>query len=269
MPHPLEFGATTVIQSCSDIDRSIGWWRRLKLAHEVVVADHVEDERPHPVDEGRALYGRRMGYSRGQDVAIRDIHGGAILFAWPMTVVEDGGRGLLVSEVPGAIGKVTRGYPNDPAVLLDELFSGRPALVDLAWTMTTTLGVYWPDVWWSTRLMWDATSGALLCYYVDFRRPIRRNGSCVDTLDLGLDIVVAPDGSWTWKDEEQLPLIRSAGWFGADEETDLTNAREDAVAAIERQAFPFDGSLLSMQPGTDLVPAVLPDDWDARLTESD
>ena len=206
-----------------------------------------------------------MRYAAGQDVVIRDVHRGAILFAWPMTVVEDGDRGLVVSGVPGAIGKVTRGYPNDPAVLWDELLSGRPALVDLAWSMTTTLGVYWPDAWWSTRLMWEATSGSLLCYYVDFRRPIRRNGTCVDTLDLCLDIVVDPDGSWTWKDEEQLPLIRSAGWFGADEETDLAEARTAAVAAIEERAFPFDGSLLSMQPAQVTAPAVLPEDWDARL----
>jgi hypothetical protein len=199
----------------------------------------------------------------GSTIAVRDIAGEAILFAWPFQVVEDTGARLLATQVPDSVGKVTRGYPDELDGLLEELVSGHPTLVDLAWARTFTLAVFRPDAWWSTRLMWDAATDDLACYYVDFRKPVERNGVFLDTLDLGLDLVVHPDGSWVWKDEDHLELARAAGWLTEQGDVHIERAREEVVAAVERQHFPFDGSLLSLRPSAESLPPQLPGAWDS------
>ena len=206
-------------------------------------------------------YRDSMSYFAGEDVAIRDVAAGRILFAWPLKVVSDDGRGLIACQFPGALGMVTAGYPDDPDRLLRELASGDPTLVERAWQTTTTISLLVEDRWWSTKLMWEASTGNFMCYYVDFRRPIRRNGARVDTLDLGLDLVAWGNGTWTWKDEDHLPLVRSVGWLQPDEEGCLDEARQAVVGAVEEQRFPFDGSLVELRPDPGSSAPVLPTDW--------
>jgi predicted RNA-binding protein associated with RNAse of E/G family len=189
-----------------------------------------------------------MGYAAGEVVMLRDIRNGVAYFEWPVTVVEDGERGLLVSQVPGAVGRVPRGYPDDMAVLVQQLASGSPERVDLEWRGTRTLGVLLPDQWWAARLFWTGDDRRFLGYYVDFVRPIERDGDSVNTLDLALDIVIAPDLTWHWKDEDQVQLLRDLGWLDSATEAEMESAKADVLAAIAARRYPFDGSLLSLCP---------------------
>ena len=189
-----------------------------------------------------------MGYSAGEEIVLRDIRDGVSYFEWPCTVVEDGERGLLLSQVPGTVGVVPRGYPHDLPVLLEQLASRTPERVELTWQWTRTLGVLQSDQWWAARLFWNEDGSDFLGYYVDFLRPIERNGQCVDTIDLALDIVIAPDMSWRWKDEDQVPLLRDLGWLDAAAEDAIEAAKPVVLDAIESRAYPFDGSLLSLCP---------------------
>ncbi len=211
---------------------------------------------------GWLAYRSGVHYSAGETIIARDIADGVVLFAWPLRVVDDDDRRLLAAQMPGSVGKVTRGYPSDPAVLLEQLMSGSPALDDLVWSRTLALGVFQPMQWWSTRLMWDAETRDFICYYVDFLRPVARWGRCLDKLDLGLDLVAVGDGTWSWKDEDHLPLVRAAGWLDDAAERHLDLARQEVVAAVEHGAFPFDGSLLELRPSPADPPQLLPD-WDA------
>lgn len=154
-----------------------------------------------------------MSYRAGETVVIRDVHDGAIFGAWPLYVLEDGASGLITVQVPGAVGKVVKGYPSDRSLFLSEIASGRPTLVDKAWSSVSRVGVITPATWWCTWLMWDATSGDFLRYYVDLLRPVVRRGHLLDTLDLGLDVVVAPDGTWSWKDLDDVPHLQKRGWL--------------------------------------------------------
>jgi len=189
-----------------------------------------------------------VGYAAGQKIILRDIRDGVPLFEWPVTVVEDGDRGLLVSQVPGTVGVVPRGYPDDLALLVEQLQSDAPERVELAWRGTRTLGVLQPDQWWAARLFWTGEGKRFLGYYVDFVRPIERDGTFVNTLDLALDIVIAPDMSWQWKDEAHLPIMREFGWLDDATEAAMEDAKRDVLAAIESRRYPFDGSLLSLCP---------------------
>ena len=189
-----------------------------------------------------------MGYGAGDRIVLRDVRNGVTYFEWPVTVVEDGARGLLVSQVPGTVGRVPRGYPGNLDALLEQLASSEPERVDLAWRHTRSVGVLQPDQWWSVRLFWNEDGSRFLGYYVDFVRPIERDGDFVNTLDLALDITVAPDMSWQWKDEDHVPLLRALGWLEAADEDGIAGAKDEVVAAIEARRYPFDGSLLSLCP---------------------
>ena len=83
-----------------------------------------------------------MAFEPGVSVAIRDVNAGVVYFAWPYRVVEDGPRGLLVAQRPGAIGLVPVGYPEDRDLLLNQLASPTPQLVTRSWARTVTLGMY-------------------------------------------------------------------------------------------------------------------------------
>jgi predicted RNA-binding protein associated with RNAse of E/G family len=203
-----------------------------------------------------------LSYRAGETVVIRDVHARTVFFAWPLHVLEDGAAGLLTVQVPGAVGKVVKGYPTDRSLLLAEITSGSPTLVDLAWSSVLRVGVITPGTWWCTWLMWDATSGDFLCYYVDFLRPVVRRGHLLDTLDLGLDVVVAPDGTWRWKDLDDVALLQERGWLGQEDLAHLERAKVEVVGAVEGRCFPFDGSLIARRPDPSLSPATLPVDWD-------
>ena len=203
-----------------------------------------------------------MSYRAGETVVIRDVHDGAIFCAWPLHVLEDGAIGLITVQVPGAIGKVVKGHPSDRSLFLSEIASGRPTLVDKAWSSVSRVGVITPATWWCTWLMWDALSGDFLRYYVDFLRPVARRGHLLDTLDLGLDVVVAPDGSWSWKDLDDVALLQERGWLRQDDLAHLERAKVEVVGAVEGRCFPFDGSLIARRPDPSLSPATLPVDWD-------
>ena len=48
-------------------------------------------------------------------------------------------------------------------------------------------------------------------WYVNFEQPLRRTALGVDTFDEKLDLIVQPDGSYRWKDEDELEQAAAAG----------------------------------------------------------
>jgi hypothetical protein len=201
-------------------------------------------------------------YGAGTSVAFRDIRHGVVYWAWPGRVVEDGNRGLLVAQRPRALGRVPAGYPLDRQRVFDLLESREPPeIVEAAWERTTTLTVYRDDAWWGSRLFWDATRGAFLGYYVDLLEPLGRHGRCIDLVDLALDLVVAPDGEWHWKDVDEYETFKDAGIIGSEAAAMVESIKPELVRAVESKAFPFDDSLVGWRWPRDYPIPGLPEDW--------
>jgi hypothetical protein len=120
------------------------------------------------------------------------------------------------------------------------------------------------SVWFRFR------DGGFDSWYVNLERPaVRwRTGSAagVDTVDFDLDIVVAPDGSWRWKDEDEFTdHLRHPGvyWVDPAEEPAVRAAGEEVVKLIEAGEFPFDGTRCDFRPDPAWpVPRTLPPGWD-------
>lgn len=202
-----------------------------------------------------------MSLAAGATVCLRNVNAGQVVFAWPLSVMEDREDALLAGQFPGAVGMVPEGYPNDLNRLIEQGLARQWTLVPRPWQTTFALHVLMPERWWSTRLMWSAADDSFLCWYVDFCLPLVRQGANVDTRDLQLDIVVGPDRRWSWKDEDHFKLATDAGLISADQVAAVETARSEVTALIDGRSFPFDDSLLARKPTGELP--VLPVDWAA------
>ena len=184
----------------------------------------------------------------GSTWCMRFFHAGVVAFAWPVEPVASGTDATVVGLTAGSVGLVPIGYPGDSGLLDEQALRGEFDHVPRTWESTNCLHVFQPNQWWGTRLMWDAATGEFLCWYVDFLTPVQVHGSFVDSRDLSLDIVVLPDGTIIWKDEDRYAHKIDIGLINDNERAHVEVARDHAVAAIEDHRFPFDGSHLDWQP---------------------
>lgn len=179
---------------------------------------------------------------------MRFFHSGAVAFAWPVEPVLSRADVVAVGLAAGTSGLVPVGYPNDPGIMDEQALEGQFRHVERTWQTTNCLYVHQQNQWWGTRLMWDASSGAFLCWYVDFLQPMSCHGEFLDTRDLALDIVVLPNGKTRWKDEDRYAHKIEVGLISDEERAHVDLARADVVAAIESRRFPFDGSFFDWKP---------------------
>jgi Protein of unknown function (DUF402) len=105
----------------------------------------------------------------------------------------------------------------------------------------------------SIYLFWDE-SGALEHWYVNFERPLQRTPLGVDTSDWKLDLIVFPDGSYRWKDEDELEQAAALGLLDADE------VRAEAARVLDESPFPTGWE--GWRPDPEWPIPQLPPGWD-------
>ena len=162
----------------------------------------------------------------------------------PMIVVEDTPARLALWMPAGTPTLLC--VPNDR----DQPKPWRPGewqLVEDASWRWDALFVLEPGAWWATWLLW-MPDGAFRGWYVNLQEPFERTPLGFDHRDLQLDIVVAPDGAWRWKDIddldrcEQLGVISSAIAARTRAEGDL------AAALIASRGDPFAEAAQTWRP---------------------
>src|SRR5205085_851562 len=67
-------------------------------------------------------------------------------------------------------------------------------------------------------LFWNVERDEFVGYYVNLQEPLRKSSAmCFDSFDHTLDIVIAPDSSWRWKDSDELDFAVELGLHNATE----------------------------------------------------
>ncbi|SDT27442.1 DUF402 domain-containing protein [Actinoplanes derwentensis] len=87
----------------------------------------------------------------------------------------------------------------------------------------------------------------------------------VDTTDWDLDVVIDPDRTWRWKDEEEFAdRLAMPDSYWVDDEDRVRRAGKEIVALVEAGAFPFDGTWCDFTPDPSwpATPGDLPPGWD-------
>jgi Protein of unknown function (DUF402) len=185
-------------------------------------------------------------------VLLRSIYRDVVRWCWPHRYAGTwGGRhGLYVQ--PGARGKVVkRGLDGS---YLEYWASGAPAF-DWTWQDAHVLRFMRPgdrhtiEVWWD--LDWRLTG-----WYVNLQAPLVRRGSFFDTTDHALDIVVSPDGDWSWKDEDDLAQMVERGLL--DEQT-ASDVRAEGERVVAERVWPTGWE--DWRPPDHWRPLPLPEDW--------
>lgn len=103
--------------------------------------------------------------------------------------------------------------------------------------------------------------GTFSGWYGNLEAPAVLTGDVLDTVDWDLDVVIQPDRSWAWKDEDVFAarLAEPPGTYWVDDEERVRKAGREVIALAESGGFPFDGTWCDFRP--DPAWPALPDDF--------
>lgn len=142
---------------------------------------------------------------------LRFIYNGRVRWAVPHSLLEETTEGVALLIVPGVLGKGPKGGAMSDYV--SDLLSGEWSTADHCWHTNRVIRLTPFARQFSVDHYWDEATDEFLGYQINFQTPLRRSRFGFDTLDLELDIVVEPNGSWRWKDaaefEEAGCLLRT------------------------------------------------------------
>jgi hypothetical protein len=96
---------------------------------------------------------------------------------------------------------------------------------------------------------------------VDIIAPFRRTEVGFDVSDEVLDIVVRPDRTYVWKDEEQMSRFVELGIYSQNDADRLRQAGLEVIELVERGASPFDGGWVDWRPPARKFIPEAPDGW--------
>jgi hypothetical protein len=162
----------------------------------------------------------------GEIVEFRSLWEGVPRWQFPMTVVADDGDLLVTYLAPGARGYwIPRGSDFrerwiDPGTEIEpHTWNTHHVLWLTHRGAAHALGLFWNVAW------------ELQCWYVNLQLPIDLHDSYVDSCDQALDVVVEPDGRWSWKDEEDLAKFVELGAFSDEDAAAIRAEGERVIAA--------------------------------------
>ena len=217
---------------------------------------------PRPRDDvpGRAAR-PRAGLTRangalepGDAVLLRSIYRGNVRWAFPHRYAGgwDGRHGLYCAPgTPGRLMKRALG-----GAYLREWVSGAPSR-PWTWTGTHVLRFMRPGDAHTVELFWDLR-WEFRGWYVNLQAPLVVRGSRFDTTDWALDLVVDPDGSPHWKDEDDFAEAIELGVFDEQGAAEVRAEGERVLAAR-----PWPTGWEGWRPPPEWTPPALPPDWDA------
>jgi hypothetical protein len=161
----------------------------------------------------------------GDVVEVRSMYRGRMRSAFPHRVVADDGERFALYLAPGA-----QGYwiPRNESGL--ERWASGDDPEPHAWQRhhvlwlvrrghAHMLGHFWDESW------------AFKAWYVNLQIPIAESAGFVDTMDQVLDVVVEPDGTWHWKDEDDFAEAQALGVFTPEEAAAVRAEGQRVIAA--------------------------------------
>lgn len=158
-----------------------------------------------------------MRWQPGDAIVRREVWRGRPVAAWGGRVVQDTDDLLVLYMPEGA-----------PIEFVDDYFGApHPWSGRNRWQGPGVLQLQRPA---DQYAVWHGDGADFRGWYLNFQEPFRRTVTGIDTMDNVLDIVIAPDGTWRWKDVEELDEWRARGRFTVEEVAGI-RAEGDRVAA--------------------------------------
>jgi hypothetical protein len=192
----------------------------------------------------------------GEPVLWRKRWHGAVMTAIPLRVVSDSPERTVLYLAPDTAFKGAR----TPAGTKVRDFSSWVS-TDLVWAGGSLIRLAEPGMWHCVDVEFDA-AGEFIGWYVNFQEPIRHAGSRFDSVDLVLDLVVAPDRCWRLKDEDDFQRAVAHGYLTAETESRVRAEAERMIGVLAAGGRPFcESEWLDWRPPSDWTVPALPEDW--------
>ena len=208
-------------------------------------------------------------FAAGRVILHRNTRRGRLAFVRPVRVVSDTDLGLLLWMARGTPGlnevtldgRGTRGMP------FSEWVTMRYRMRAGSWEGPGILMFFPPGADHSVWFFFDE-QGRFANWYVNLEERATRwdDGAVagVDIVDQDLDIVVRPDRTWEWKDEDEFTerLAIPEHYWVPDEQAVRAEGRR-VIKVVEAGEFPFDGTWTDFVPDPSWqTPTDLPPGWD-------
>lgn len=202
----------------------------------------------------------------GATVVQQEVWRGRLWSARPLTVVEDRGDFMALWCPRGTRWKTATTPPTRPRAptraerFVLSLTRGDWVLGDFTWDVSTLALVRagdWHAVWVSWR-----DNGENWGWYINLQRPFRRTVRGLQTMDLMLDILVAPDRQWRWKDEDEFAALVAAGLIDGEEVAQVRDEAQRVIGRVEANAPPFNERWHGWRPDPAWPLPELPDGWE-------
>lgn len=103
--------------------------------------------------------------------------------------------------------------------------------------------------------------GTFTGWYVNLERPVTAHEHGLETMDLVLDLHVAPDGSWRWKDSEDFDEAVDRGLLEAELRPVLEADARGMLDQLERGDGPFAPRWQRWRPDPEWAVPVLPEPY--------
>jgi hypothetical protein len=189
----------------------------------------------------------------GDPVLLRSVYNGRVRFAFPhRSAGEEDGRVALYLG-PGSHG-VWMGRDDDGRYL--ERWARGDDPHPHVWHTRNVLWLTRPEDAHALAVLWDE-GWRLQGWYVNLQAPLRQTPLGFDTTDWALDVVVEPDGTWRWKDEDDFAEAQRLGVLTV-EAAAVVRAEGERVIASR----PWPTGWEDWRPDPDWEPLSLPNGWE-------
>ena len=207
-------------------------------------------------------------FAAGRPVLYRNVDGPRLACVRPCRVVSDDERGLLLWLARGSAVMVEqavdgRGIRDMPFAEWIEL---EHEVVPTTWQGPGLLKFVPPEGDHSVWFFRD-DHGRFKNWYVNLEYGALRwddgDVAGVDVIDTDLDVVVYPDRSWEWKDEDEFAeRLAHPGHYWVRDEAAVRAEGRRVIKLIEAGDFPFDGTWTDFQPDPAWpIPTTIPPGW--------
>ena len=138
-------------------------------------------------------------------------------------------------------------------------------LADFTWRTNNALVITRPGWLSAISLFWRAETRGFVGYYGNIQAPLVRTDRGFDSADYLLDVVIEPDLTTHWKDEDEWEEARAHGMMATDLLDAVRAEGERIIAMAAAREWPFDGSMVNWRPDPAWPVPQLPHDWDKGL----
>ena len=202
----------------------------------------------------------------GDRVLLRFGWSGDLAWVYPVTVVEDSPACValyLAEDTPIKRPVGTDGSPVPRSRSHEPRAAGPWQPGDARWVNTSVRWLARPGAAHAIGLFWQGPARQFLGWYGNLQAPLLRTALGFDSADHALDVVVAPDRTWNWKDEDEFASAQQRGVFSPAEATAIRAEGERVIAAVEEIRWPFNADWDEWQPDPAWPIPAMPDGWDA------